>query len=147
MSLLKQIQTQQLHQRRLKIDPIAISLLTTLLGEATAVGKNAGNRETTDAEVVAVVKKFLKNVEETLQRVDSESSKYADLMAEKSILEGLLPRQMTETELENAVKALATELGATGARDMGRVMKELKTRYEGTYDGSRASAVCKAVLG
>lgn len=149
MSLLKSIQERQLQarkQRNGEDDAVRIALLTTLLGEAGAVGKNAGNRESTDAEVVAVVKKFCKNIDETLAAVGADSPKASSLRLERSVLEEFLPKQMAEPELQAVLQGLAVELGAAGPKDMGRLMKELKARYDGQYDGSSASALCKKVL-
>jgi hypothetical protein len=58
---MEQIKAKQIAAR--KSGSADAGLLTTLLGEAAMVGKNAG-RETTDQEVVAVVKKFVKNIDE-----------------------------------------------------------------------------------
>ena len=51
---------------KLEKDTVKGNLLSTLVAEAVMVGKNDGNRETTDAETIAMIKKFLKNVNETL---------------------------------------------------------------------------------
>ena len=63
MSLIIEIKSAQLAARKAR-DSFTASSLTTLIGEAEMVGKNAG-REVTDAEVVAVLKKFVKNIDET----------------------------------------------------------------------------------
>ena len=68
MSLIQTIKTAQVAARKAR-DPSA-SLLTTLIGEAEMVGKNAG-REVTDQEVVATIKKFIKGIDETLKAVAS----------------------------------------------------------------------------
>ena len=66
--------------------------------------------------------------------------------AEIAIIEEFLPRQMDEAETQSAVTALITELGCTGLRDMGKVMAELKQRYQGTMNMSAASALVKKLL-
>jgi uncharacterized protein YqeY len=138
---MQRIKTEQLEARKKK-DVIKASLLTTLIGEATAIGKNDGNRETTDAEVVAMVKKFLKNIEETLKVADTFQAR-----EERLILLELLPTQLAEQELKTTVWLLATEVGATTPKDMGKVMKVLKERYDGRYDGALASKLIKEMLG
>jgi uncharacterized protein YqeY len=141
MSLMQRIKTEQLEARKKK-DVIKASLLTTLIGEATAIGKNDGNRETTDAEVVAMVKKFLKNIEETMKVADTFQAR-----EEKLILIDLLPTQLSEQELKTTVWLLGTEVGATTSKDMGKIMKVLKERYDGQYDGALASKLIKEMLG
>lgn len=137
MSLIKQIKQDQLAARLGTKNPHAASLLTTLIGEAEMVGKNAGNRESTDAEVVAVIKKFIKNIDETLEVLKfSSDGKVANLFEEKRVLEEYLPRQLSEYEL----KAIAV-----ARSNMPDYMKYLKENHAGQYDGKLASQVARAV--
>ena len=141
MSLMTLIKEKQIEARKSKV-VVAAGLLTTLMGEAAMVGKNAG-RETTDAEVVAVVKKFIKNIDETLTAVGAAAASAATLAAsatlltERAILEQFLPLQLTELELQN----LAEKHTA-----MPEFMKFLKENHAGQYDGKMASAVAKKVF-
>jgi uncharacterized protein len=143
MSLITQIKVEQVTARKNRNAPMA-SLLTTLIGEAEMVGKNAG-REVLDAEVTAVIKKFIKNIDETIKALGAEDARAQAAMDERVVLEHFLPRQMDEQQLTEAVTAIKAELNA-GQKDMGKVMSLLKTRHEGQYDGKMASTVVKAVL-
>ena len=62
------------------------------------------------------------------------------------MIEEFLPRQMGEAETKAAVTALIQELGAAGAKDMGKVMGALKQRFAGTMDFGKASGVVKELL-
>lgn len=138
MSLLQKLKNDQLSLRKLKNSKDAL-ILTTLIGEASIIGKNNGNRESTDSEVIAVIKKFIKNIEETLKIVpDHEKSLY-----EKDILTKYLPEQLTNIELEDIVLKLKTENNFK----MGDIMKYLKENFEGRYDGKNASQLIKKILG
>jgi uncharacterized protein YqeY len=66
---------------------------------------------------------------------------------EIAIIETFLPKQMTEAETLDAVRAIIAELGAGGIKDMGRVMAALKERFAGTMDFTKASAATKKELG
>lgn len=134
MSLLEQIKTDQVVARKLG-DKTAASLLTTLLGEATAIGKNAGNRETTDDEVVSVIKKFIKNINETVTALVSRNEDASTYIAEREILERYLPKQLNEAELFKL---------AASQESMPAFMKFLKENYAGQYDGKLASTVAKS---
>lgn len=134
MSLMEQIKSQQVAARKAG-DPQA-SLLTTLLGEAAMVGKNAG-RETTDQEVVAVVKKFIKNLDETITALTSRNQDASAFLNERGVLEQFLPVQMTEQAMVNVAKQCSS---------MPEFMKFLKENYAGQYDGKSASAVAKQVF-
>lgn len=65
---------------------------------------------------------------------------------ELAILETYLPSQLGEEELRSAVKAIIAETGASGVKDMGRVMKEAMSRLSGKADGKIVNRVVKDLL-
>lgn len=135
MTLINQIKERQIAAR--KTGSSDASLLTTLLGEAAMVGKNA-NRETTDQEVVAVVKKFIKNIDETVGALQSRSQPFDQFVAERNVLEQFLPLQLTELALRHI---------AEQHKSMPEFMKFLKEKHAGQYDGKLASSVAKKIYG
>lgn len=104
--------------------------------------------ELDDTAVVALVDKLIK------QRKDSiaafEAAARQDLAdkekAEMLVLQAYLPERMSAEEVLAAVQALVTELGASGAGDMGKVMGAAKTRLAGKADMAAVSAAVKAAL-
>ena len=142
-TLIEKIKIAQLQARKMK-QTVAANLLTTLLGEAEMVGKNDGNRAPTDAEVVAMVKKFLKNANETAALIKHPEAR-EDLAYEIHLLEDFLPTQITGVALKSIIEAIIVEIGAQ-PKDMGKVMALLKSRFDGQYDGKEASSVVKEVL-
>ncbi len=66
--------------------------------------------------------------------------------AEIAVIEQFLPKQMSEEETKAAVRELAASLGASGVKDMGKVMAALKSKYAGQLDMTKASAIVKHVL-
>lgn len=151
MTLLERIKSATLELRKAKHS--LASLGQTLIGEAEMVGKNNGNREVTDAEVVAIVKKFVKNNVETqgvlIDQLSPDASHVSGaavkLMNEYDWLIAWLPKQLSEVELLEAVKAIKIELNA-GPKDMGKILALLKSRFEGQYDGKLAAVAAKKVL-
>ncbi len=151
MSLLQRIKSEQLQARKAK-DYIIISVLTTLIGDAEMVGKNNGNRESTDSEVLATIKKFIINNKETLnilfdQKHDVPADQILKLRKELDILTSFLPPQLSADSLTEVIDQLITTLQAANIKDMGKVMKNLKEKYDGQYDGTIASNLIKQKLG
>lgn len=144
MNLIAQIKQAQLTARK-EYSTLKANLLTTLIGEAEAVGKNAANRAPTDAEVQAVVKKFIKGCDFILEKV-SDIEAITSATQEKAILEEYLPKQLSEDDLRNVISNLIAIHGVDSERKLGIVMRELKVSYEGQYDGSLASRMAKAIL-
>lgn len=148
-SLLSTIRTDQLAARKEHNAP-ATALLTTLLSEASMPGKNAG-RESTEAEVAAVIKKFLNGVDETLKAIGPGNEHFVDdrvaiLSYERDLLNKYLPKQLTEAELRVIITDFIDILGDSSPKAMGKIMGMIKNQYAGTYDGTLASKILKELL-
>ncbi len=144
MSLLKQIKDDQL-QARVNKDKVRTSLLTTLYSEAVNIGKNNGNRETTDMEVVAVIRKFIKGVQENIAYAKTPDS-IDQFEQEVNILNNYLPDQLSDTELSQYLDIVVGGLTERSMKQMGSVMGELSRKYPGQYDGALASKLVKEKL-
>jgi len=114
-------------------------LLSTLYGEAIAIGKNNGNRETTDDETLKIISKFIKNNNETI-RLTNGSCK---LEEENLILSNYLPKQMSEEDLLELIKQF---INKHPTNNIGKIMSELKSNYSGLYDGKMASLLIRQEL-
>ena len=67
-------------------------------------------------------------------------------LGETEIIGAYLPKQLSDDELSVALSALLSELGATSAKDMGRVMKAAKEKFGASVDGKRLSEAVKSAL-
>lgn len=138
MKLFQQIKDDQLVARKTK-QKVKISLLTTLLGELETDMKGKGLTEVSDELVVAKVKKFIKGLEEVVRVSELGSDAQATALIEDQILQPYLPKQLTEGELTDIIKASGTD-------NMGKAMGYLKQNYAGLYDGKLASTIAKGLF-
>lgn len=150
MSILYVIKEDNINSRKLR-DSVKSSLLSTLYSEALNVGKNDGNRETTDKETLAVIKKFLDGVNFTIETLQFNSDdKILVAIREKDILstyiEKFQPKQLTIEELTDIISGIAATLTDKSPKQMGFVMKKLKDSYDGMYQGNEASKIVKEIL-
>ena len=67
--------------------------------------------------------------------------------AQAFVIEAYLPKQMSEAEVEAAVREIIASTGAAGMKDMGRVMGEANKKLAGKADGSAVAGVVKKLLG
>lgn len=104
--------------------------------------------ELTDADVITAIEKMLK------QRRDSitayESAKRDDLADiekyEVSVLQTYLPQQLTEAEVLSILEKVVVDAGATGIKDMGKVMAAIKPLVAGKADMGTISGLIKTRL-
>jgi uncharacterized protein YqeY len=94
---------------------------------------------------------LLKMAKQRRESIEMYEEGGRDELAEKerfelSVIEEFLPRAMDEGEMRAAIALAKTDLGATGAKDMGRLMAELKTRHGAALDMKRASGLVKEAL-
>ena len=105
-------------------------------------------RELSDADVLAVIEKMVKQRRDSIAQF--EAGKRMDLVAieqaELGVLAGYQPQQLSDAEIDAAVAAAIAATGAAGPAGMGKVMAELKGKLAGRADMSAVSARVKAKL-
>ena len=105
-------------------------------------------RELSDADVVAVIEKMVKQRRDSIAQF--EAGKRPDLVAieqgELAVLAGYQPQQLSDAEIDAAIAAAIAATGAAGPAGMGKVMAELKARLAGRADMSAVSGKVKARL-
>jgi uncharacterized protein YqeY len=129
----------------------AIRLLLAALKQKQ-VDERAPGKESTalaDPEVLAVIERMIKQRRESIAQFEKAGRN--DLVAvEKSeidVLSAYLPQPLGAAEIEQAVGAALAESGASGVKDMGKVMALLKARLAGRADMGKVSALVKTRLG
>jgi uncharacterized protein len=105
-------------------------------------------RDLNGDEVEAVVRRAVKQRKDSIEQyarggrqdlVDAET-------AELAVLEGYLPKGLTDQDLEAAIREIVAEKGLSSARDVGLLMKELMARHRGRVDGKRAQELARQIL-
>jgi len=144
MSLLAQLKKDALVARK-NAAAVRATLLSTLIAEAEMVGKNAGNRESTDDEVQATLRKFLKNNQEALAVIKDETRR-AILADEAAILAEYLPPMATEADVKAFIAETVAGLADRSPKSMGAVMGALKTRFGTGFDAKQANAWVREAL-
>ena len=134
-------------------DQRAVSTLRLILAaikDRDIAARSKGNTEgIPDAEVLSLLQTMVKQRRESIALY--EQGGRLDLAEEESeeidIINRFLPQQMDEAATRQAVERLIEEIGASGVKDMGRTMAELRSRYPGQMDFAKASQIVKRALG
>lgn len=151
-TLLKRIQDDALAARKAR-DTNKGKFLTTLFSEAAMEGKNDGNRESTDAEVTTIIKKFLKNnkdAQAAMGQPESDTPARAasrtQLVLEQALLEAYLPAQASAEEVTAAVQDILKTMPDVSIKQMGAIMGQLQAKFGGNFDKALASQLVKNAI-
>ncbi|HEY6669455.1 MAG TPA: GatB/YqeY domain-containing protein [Methyloceanibacter sp.] len=126
-----------------------LRLVSAAIKDRDIAARTAGKGEATDAELLELFAKMIKQREES-QKIYADAGR-AELAKQESeeiaIIREFLPQQLSDKEMEKAVAAAIAETGAASVKEMGKVMAALKASHAGQMDFARASALVKAKLG
>ncbi|WP_264574886.1 MULTISPECIES: GatB/YqeY domain-containing protein [unclassified Sphingobium] len=127
----------------------AVRLILAKLKDRDIELRTAASTPDDDVIVVDVLQKMVKQRREsiTMYEQGGRAELAAQEQAELEVIEGFLPKQMSEDETRAAIEAIKAEVGASSVKDMGKVMAVLKDRHGTVLDMSKASGLVKAALG
>ena len=106
-------------------------------------------KELGDEEVITVLQKATKQTNESLEafeKVNTNQEKIAELKYYLTVLEGYLPKQLTEAEIKVIVERVINESGLTSKKDMGKVMGALMPFVKGRADGKLVNKIVSEIL-
>ena len=105
-------------------------------------------RKPGDDDVLAVITRQCKQRQDSVEQYRAVGRpELADKeAAELEVLRAYMPPRLEGEELLEAVRGLSAEVGATGVKDMGKVMQALNARFIGRVDGKAASEAVRAEL-
>lgn len=101
-----------------------------------------------DAEVIKLVQRGIKQREEAISQYSAAGRD--DLVQKEQeqvdVFMFYLPKQLSNEELENGMKEIISEVGATSLKDMGKVMGVASKKFAGVADGKRINEMVKKLL-
>jgi uncharacterized protein YqeY len=125
-----------------------LRLILSALKDRDIEARGLGKERTSDDEVLQLLQKMIKQRNDSIEAFDKAGR--VDLATqereEKAIIEAYLPSQMSADDVRAAATAAVAAVGAASVKDMGKVMAELKGKYAGRMDFSKANAVVKELL-
>ena len=101
-----------------------------------------------DAEVIKLVQRGIKQREEAISqyRAASRDDLVQKEQEQVDVFMLYLPKQLSDKELENGMKEIISEVGATSLKDMGKVMGVASKKFAGVADGKRINEMVKKLL-
>jgi uncharacterized protein YqeY len=129
-------------------DNVRLEAVRAIKSEILLAKTSGTGKELTDADIIKLIQKLIKQHKESADLyVEGKREDLAkNEMAEASIMETYLPKQLGEAEVESAIKEIIAETGASKISDMGKVMGEANKRLAGQSDGRTISSIVKKLL-
>jgi uncharacterized protein len=125
-----------------------LRMVNSTIKNADIEARGQGKPQLSDAELLGVLQKMIKQRQEAIELYDKAGR--AELAArergEMEIIGAYLPKQMSEAEGKAAVADAIKATGASGIKDMGKVMAALKQDFAGRMDFAKASGWVKQLL-
>ena len=148
MALLSQIQSDLVQAMKDK-DDVKLAVLRMLKSAVQVAQVEKGkDAEFTDDDVLLIVRRLIKQRNEAaeLYRSGGAADRAERELAEAKILEVYQPAQLKDEELEKLVAEAAQSAGASGPKDMGRVMGKAMAAVKGQADGNRVRRAVQKYL-
>lgn len=129
-------------------DSVALASVRAIKA-AILLAKTAENgKPVDDAEIVKLIQKLVKQRKESAEIYSQQNRPELaeNELAEAAVMEKYLPKQLSEAEVEEALKGIIAQVGATSMADMGKVMGTATKALAGQADGKLISALVRKLL-
>lgn len=125
-----------------------LRMVNSTIKNADIEARGQGKPPLSDGDLLGLLQKMIKQRQESvaLYEKGGREELAAQESAEIAVISGYLPKQMSDDDVKAAVAAVIADTGASGVKDMGKVIGALKAKYAGQMDFGRASGVVKAAL-
>lgn len=144
MSVIEKLKNQSLQLRKQK-SAISASIVFAL-SEVEKVGKNSGNRATTEDEAIRAIQKIITTIDENLKYADKDRTELLNL--EKTTLQSVLPQMATEDDVIEFLKSkYAFDAAAEDMPKKGEIMRALRDQFGSLVDMKRAGSIVSELYG
>lgn len=129
-------------------DQVALRGIRAIKSAILLYNTSGASEELTQEKEIAILQKLIKQRQDSLDIYEKQGREDLAVVEreEIAVIMRYLPQQLSEAELNEAIRSLIQRTGASSMKDMGRVMGEASKELAGKADGKAISAVVKALL-
>ena len=119
------------------------NIITMILNDALKLTKekNHGNI-VSDEDIFKIIKSWIKKTEQSAEILAANNKDVSELLKEKELLLSYIPKTWSHEETKSRIEQISKE---KNSKEIGVVMRELKTNYNGLYDNKTASEIIKSL--
>tara|TARA_B100000963_G_scaffold197693_1_gene172038 strand:- start:6226 stop:6681 length:456 start_codon:yes stop_codon:yes gene_type:complete len=125
-----------------------LRLIMSAVKDAEIASRTKGQKEMSDSELTAILKKMIKQRNESCEvyKKAGRNELLENEIKEIEVISAFLPKQLSEEETQKICEEAIKSSGASSMKDMGKVMGVLKSKHADTIDFSKVSTIIKKIL-
>jgi uncharacterized protein YqeY len=125
-----------------------LRLVVSAIKDAEIAARTKGQKEMSDSEIIAILKKMVKQRNESCEvyKKAGRSELLENEIKEIEVIHSFLPKQISEEETKKICQEAIKSTGASSMKDMGKVMGVLKSKHADTLDFSKVSSIIKELF-
>ena len=125
-----------------------LRLVVSAIKDAEIAGRSKGQKEINDGDITAILKKMIKQRNESCEvyKKAGRNELLENETKEIEVISVFLPKQLSEEETKKICEDVIKSVGASSMKDMGKVMGAIKSKHSDTLDFSKVSSIIKELL-
>ena len=125
-----------------------LRLIVSAIKDAEIAGRSKGLTELSDGDISAILKKMIKQRNESCEvyKKAGRNELLENEQKEIKVINEFLPKQLSDEETKRICEEAIKSVGASSMKDMGKVMGILKSKHAQTIDFSKVSIIIKDIL-
>tara|TARA_B100001057_G_scaffold351721_1_gene353192 strand:- start:915 stop:1370 length:456 start_codon:yes stop_codon:yes gene_type:complete len=125
-----------------------LRLMVSAIKDAEIAGRTKGQKEVSDSDITALLKKMIKQRNESCEiyKKAGRNELLENEIKEIKVISTFLPKQLSEEETKKICAEVIKSVGASSMKDMGKVMGLLKSKHGDKLDFSKVSLMIKELL-
>ena len=125
-----------------------LRLVVSAIKDAEIASRTKGQKEMSDSELTAILKKMIKQRNEScdVYKKAGRNELLENETKEIEVISAFLPKQLSEEETKKICEEAIKSSGASSMKDMGKIMGVLKSKHADTLDFSKVSSIIKNLL-
>ena len=125
-----------------------LRLVVSAIKDAEIAGRTKGQKEISDSDIMSILKKMIKQRNESCEVYKKAGRKelLENETKEIEVISAFLPKQLSREETKKICEQVVKSVGASSMKDMGKVMGALKSKHADTLDFSLVSSIIKELL-
>ena len=125
-----------------------LRLIVSAIKDAEIAGRSKGQRELKDSDIISLLKKMVKQRNESCEVYEKAGRKelLENEKKELTVINSFLPKQLSDEETKKICEETIKSIGSSSMKDMGKIMGTLKSKYSDSLDFSKVSVILKGLL-